>query len=117
MQRGVEPEIDKWALPGGYMDAGELPEEALSRELREEVRLAAEIGRLMEILPLLRGDFVDGMVLVYHAIPIDPAIAPTSGDDVRDARWFTAKDLPAEADIAFESTRSLLKKWAAKIAH
>ncbi len=111
VQRGVEPELGKWALPGGYMDAGELPERALSRELVEEVGLAVETERLLDILPLMRGDFADGLVLIYSATPVD-ALAPlASGDDVRAARWFTPKDLPSDADIAFESTRSLLRRW------
>ncbi len=114
VQRGVDPQIGRWALPGGYMDAGELPEAALSRELREETGLAVRSERLLEILPLLRGDFADGIVLVYQAAPVDMDAPLASGDDVRDARWFATQDLPAEAEIAFESTRLLLWRWASR---
>jgi 8-oxo-dGTP diphosphatase len=37
-----------WELPGGKVEAGELPEAALHREIREELGVEVELGRMVE---------------------------------------------------------------------
>ena len=59
IRRAVRPAKGKWALPGGYMDAGEMPEDALRRELCEEVGLDIQIERLLNIYPMA-GPGVEG---------------------------------------------------------
>ena len=39
VQRGHAPAKGKWTLPGGVIELGESPEEALIREVREECHL------------------------------------------------------------------------------
>jgi 8-oxo-dGTP diphosphatase len=114
VRRGVEPELGKWALPGGYMDAGEMPEAALRRELDEEVGLAVAHLELLEIFPMLDGEQVNrGIVLVYRAEPVAESPAMLQGkDDVWEAKWFCAGELPQA--LAFDSTVSLLKSWQAR---
>ncbi len=112
IRRAVNPAKGKWALPGGYMDAGEMPEAALKRELWEEVGLEIEIDRLIDIFPMVGREVTSpGIVLAYVA---RPAIGAATGelqsnDDVSAAAWFTPAALPT--DIAFDSTRQLLAEW------
>lgn len=114
IRRGVEPARGQWALPGGYMDAGEMPVAALRREVGEEVGLDVEVGGLLEIFPMVnRGGASLGIVLAYRARPLDENVVPIACDDVDEAAWFAPEELPAV--LAFDSTQQLLATWRAGV--
>lgn len=45
-----------WEFPGGRLEFGETPEEALNRELKEETGLSAKIIRPLQTWSFFRGD-------------------------------------------------------------
>lgn len=111
-RRGVDPGRGLWALPGGYMDAGEMPEPALQREIREEVGLEIRVRDLVAIYPMINtGGASLGIVLAYRAEPLEPLATPVAHDDVTEVAWFRPQEVPD--DLAFPSTREQIAAWRA----
>jgi ADP-ribose pyrophosphatase YjhB (NUDIX family) len=83
-------ESDDWVLPGGSVEEGEAPWEALEREVREETGLEAEARRLVGVyLKRLERD----LVFVFVAAATGGAIRES---DERDAvGFFAPRQLPA----------------------
>lgn len=94
--RAREP-AGAWVFPKGHIEAGETPEEAAAREVREEAGVHARIERFLGAVPA--GDGVSAIYLMTQ----------TGGesDREREVCW-----LPFEAALqalAFEESRQLLK--------
>ena len=80
-----------WGLPGGFMQAGEQPEEALRRELLEEVGLEVEKVELF----FTRAFKVPMQVEIVF---IARAIGDTNelNFEIQKAGWFSLNELPQE---------------------
>ena len=70
VRRSVPPRAGYWALPAGYMDGDELPEEALLREVAEETGLQVVISGLQEVAPLAGWNEQRGLLLLVVAAAI-----------------------------------------------
>lgn len=92
IQRGHDPHRNLWSLPGGRIEAGESPEEAVVREVREETGLAVvprrPVGRVT-----IQGDGVVFDVLDLACDLSRPDAEPTPGDDAAAALFVDAATL------------------------
>jgi len=49
LKRNIEPHLGKLALPGGYVDYGEMIEQAAIREVKEETGLDIELSEILGV--------------------------------------------------------------------
>jgi 8-oxo-dGTP diphosphatase len=83
-----------WEFPGGKVEAGERPEAALVREIREELGLDVTVGALVDRSEVPVGERVIDLAC-YLADPVGPL--PTTSTDHDELRWVPLADLGALA--------------------
>lgn len=99
IQRGNEPFIGKWALPGGFVDMDEdLPQAAL-RELKEETGIADVSIEQFKTYGGINRDPRHRTISVVYTAVIDKPVVVRGMDDAADAKWFELDNLP---ELAFD---------------
>jgi ADP-ribose pyrophosphatase YjhB (NUDIX family) len=116
IRRAHEPGKGLLAMPGGFVDAGESAEEALLREVREEVGL--ELRDVTYFASYANLYLYDGVTyrtldLFFMCRTEDPA-SVRALDSVSGVEWLDPQGV-SEKHIAFESMRSAIRDYKRKI--
>lgn len=113
--RAKEPARGRLAVPGGFVDVGETAENALRREIREEVGLDLASVEYLTSHPNqypYAGVLYSTLDLFFRAAPVDPASARAL-DGIEGLRWLDPETVDP-ADLAFESMRDALAVYRAR---
>ena len=88
-----------WEFPGGKMEAGESPQEALRREIREELDAEIEVGELLETVewdypnfPLTMHCFWCRLLSDSICLKEHQAAAWLSADNLMSVKWLPADE-------------------------
>jgi 8-oxo-dGTP diphosphatase len=106
VRRVMEPGRGLWTLPAGFVDAGEDPARAATREVREETGLEVSLDGLFDIMAGRSHPRGADLVIVYRGRVSGGSLQP--GDDADAAAFFEPGELPP---LAFEVTRKALDRW------
>jgi len=113
-RRAIEPFLGYWDTPGGFVEEGEHPLDALRRELQEETGLEVEPGRFVGVWMDEYGsdpDTQSTLNLYWEASIVSGE--PHPADDVAGLAWFEPDALPAREEMAFTALSDAIDGWLA----
>jgi 8-oxo-dGTP diphosphatase len=103
-KRCIDPGSGRWSFPAGYVNRGEVLEEAAVREVQEELGVQVQLTGLVGVYSS-RGDPV---VLVVYGGRIVQGDPRADKHEVSEVRRFPLDGLP---ELAFPHDRQVLAEW------
>jgi len=105
VKRNLKSGINKWALPGGFVESNEIPEIACLRELQEETGLKGKIKRLIGAYIQKTREYGSLLVIGYEVNISRNYLSLNS--ELKDAKFFSKKNMPF---MPFSSHRRMIKR-------
>lgn len=107
IKRRDDPFKDHWALPGGYFNIGESPEQAAIRELEEETSIKVSEVYQFRAYGEPGRDPRGHVISIVHSVFITPDITAVAGDDAKELKWWDIYELPP---LAFDHEK-IICQW------
>ena len=92
VRRAHEPAYNEWALPGGFLESGESPQEGCLRELHEETSLKGEIERLIGAYHRESAMYGSLLVVAYRVIVREETLK--INHELFEAGFYRAENIP-----------------------
>ncbi len=103
-KRKNEPGKGKWSIPGGLVDLGESPEQAVIREVLEETCLEVDAPRLIDVVSDVSLD--EAGKVKYHFVIIDYLVTLKRGEPVAASDADALTWVPLNEAEGYNLTRS-----------
>ena len=107
LSQRVMKSAGQWTLPGGGLDFGETPEDAMVREFREETGLIVKPGALVAIDTLcdeVNGTQFHNLRIIYEAQYVDGDLLYEQDGTTDLCEWFSKEDASKETLISLART-------------
>ncbi len=116
-KRAQEPMKGKFDLPGGFVDLSENLEEALHREMKEELSLDEEDYSKLVYVRSTYEDYPWGKevyknLIITFAAVIKPGVTITAGDDVEEVKWVMPDKIDMSELSLNDIKNSINRAWA-----
>lgn len=108
VRRAINPGYGLWVVPGGFVDLGEVVEDALVRETQEETYLTVRPIRLLNIY-----SYADHPTVITAYVAEYVSGELSAGDETLEARVFGLQEIPWPR-ISFSSTKEALREYISR---
>ena len=110
--RGVEPDYGKLDLPGGFIDPGETAENAVIRELYEELGLKVKLLKYIDSAPneYVFSDYTVFTLDMAFMVTPETILGLKAKDDILDFKFYSEKEFDYD-DIPAPSIKKFVKDY------